>query len=261
MFETYRMLGEQRLAETRVCLPQHGRHTANHGSRLYDPPPTSCDAHNSTHGSWSVTIQPKGEPGWNVSTTIPATIPFVAHSWPKRRLEDWLNHAERRRPRGDKYLQMRPLEGIRRRGSLCPNRPVTPEVAGSSPVATVEPAVTRIGVEDASPHRRPSPHLARMTLEEVRRGEPQSDPPRFLDTQPPPRAQVRDGHTPLSGARDARPAHCPLASKRGFYSQRVPSPPPSRRSSWPSCSSRASGGRSTCTSSTISTRACWSTPE
>jgi hypothetical protein len=23
---------------------------------------------------------------------------FVAHSWPKRRLDDWLNHAERARP-------------------------------------------------------------------------------------------------------------------------------------------------------------------
>jgi hypothetical protein len=35
---------------------------------------------------------------------------------------------------------------------------------------------------------------------------------------------------------------------------------PSRRSALPTCSPRASGCRSTCTSSTIPTRACWSTP-
>src|SRR5829696_4893313 len=33
---------------------------------------------------------------------------------------------------------MKPFEGVLRRASLCPPRPVTPEVAGSSPVAPVE---------------------------------------------------------------------------------------------------------------------------
>ena len=62
----------------------------------------------------------------------------MAHSWPKRRSDVWLNHAEPRQPRGEKYLQMRPVRDVRRRASLCLARPVTPEVAGSSPVAPVE---------------------------------------------------------------------------------------------------------------------------
>jgi hypothetical protein len=52
-------------------------------------------------------------------------------SWPKRRLDDWLNHAKWRRPRDENYLQMSPFRGVRRWVSSCPNRPVTPEVAGS----------------------------------------------------------------------------------------------------------------------------------
>ncbi len=39
--------------------------------------------------------------------------------------------------RSRKYLQMTLFRGVRRRASLCPTRPVTPEVAGSSPVAPV----------------------------------------------------------------------------------------------------------------------------
>jgi hypothetical protein len=62
---------------------------------------------------------------------------FVAHSWPKRRSDDWLNHAEPVRRRVEKYLQIGPFRGVRRRTSSCPTRPVTPEVAGSSPVAPV----------------------------------------------------------------------------------------------------------------------------
>jgi hypothetical protein len=34
----------------------------------------------------------------------------------------------------EKYLQIGPFRGVRRRTSPCPTRPVTPEVAGSSPV-------------------------------------------------------------------------------------------------------------------------------
>src|SRR5207253_174524 len=71
---------------------------------------------------------------------------FVAHSWPKRRFDDWLNHAQRRRRRREKYLQMTPVGDDRCRAARCPIRPVTPEVAGSSPVApaseTAEPATT-----------------------------------------------------------------------------------------------------------------------
>ncbi len=43
---------------------------------------------------------------------------FVAHSWPKRRLDDWLNHAERARHRSEKRVQMRLFGGVRRRASL-----------------------------------------------------------------------------------------------------------------------------------------------
>jgi hypothetical protein len=62
----------------------------------------------------------------------------VARSWPKRRSHDWLNHAERGRRSGEKCLQTSPFTGARRRASFYPIRPVTPEVAGSSPVAPVK---------------------------------------------------------------------------------------------------------------------------
>jgi len=61
----------------------------------------------------------------------------VVHSWPKRRSDDWLNHAERWRPAGKQHLQMRLFRDVHRRASPYPTRPVTPEVAGSSPVAPV----------------------------------------------------------------------------------------------------------------------------
>jgi hypothetical protein len=73
----------------------------------------------------------------------------VAHSWPKRRSDDWLNHAERRHPRDEKRLQMTAFGGVRSRASSCPTRPVTPEVAGSSPVAPVKvPANRHIALSD-----------------------------------------------------------------------------------------------------------------
>jgi hypothetical protein len=59
----------------------------------------------------------------------------VAHSWPKRRLDNPLNHAERRRPAGGKLLQMTACRAVHRRACWSPTGPVTPEVAGSSPVA------------------------------------------------------------------------------------------------------------------------------
>jgi hypothetical protein len=62
---------------------------------------------------------------------------FVAHSWPKRGIDDRLNHAEWRAPQHKNALQMRLFRPARRWASLCPSRPVTPEVAGSSPVAPV----------------------------------------------------------------------------------------------------------------------------
>jgi hypothetical protein len=68
---------------------------------------------------------------------------LVAHSWPKRRLDDWLNHAERSGLRDEKCLQMPPFGVDRRRASLFLTRPVTPEVAGSSPVAPVKAPVNR----------------------------------------------------------------------------------------------------------------------
>ncbi len=61
----------------------------------------------------------------------------VVRSWPKRRSDDWLNHAERWRPAGKQHLQMRLFRDVHRRASPYPTRPVTPEVAGSSPVAPV----------------------------------------------------------------------------------------------------------------------------
>jgi hypothetical protein len=68
----------------------------------------------------------------------------VAHSWPKRRLDDPLNHAVRRTPEGGKYLQMRPFRGVRRQSSVSLTRPVTPEVAGSSPVAPASKALLKL---------------------------------------------------------------------------------------------------------------------
>jgi hypothetical protein len=65
----------------------------------------------------------------------------VAHSWPKRRLGDWLNHAERERPRGEKCLQMTPFGDDRPHVSLCLTRPVTPEVAGADWAAPTRKAV------------------------------------------------------------------------------------------------------------------------
>ncbi len=61
----------------------------------------------------------------------------MARSWPKRRSEDWLNHAESGRAQAQKFLQMLPFCDVRRCASSSPTRPVTPEVAGSSPVAPV----------------------------------------------------------------------------------------------------------------------------
>jgi hypothetical protein len=61
----------------------------------------------------------------------------MAHSWPKRRLDDWLNNAETMSLRSEKHLQMSLFRGVCRGASSCPSRPVTPEVAGSSPVAPV----------------------------------------------------------------------------------------------------------------------------
>jgi len=63
---------------------------------------------------------------------------FVAHSWPKRRLDDWVNHAEQGGVEGEKHLQMSVFGDERRRVLWHPIRPVTPEVAGSSPVAPVK---------------------------------------------------------------------------------------------------------------------------
>jgi hypothetical protein len=64
------------------------------------------------------------------SRRCPSRQDFVAHSWPKRRFDDWLNHAESMRRQVEKCLQMRPYRGNRRRPSSCLTRPVTPEVAG-----------------------------------------------------------------------------------------------------------------------------------
>jgi hypothetical protein len=66
-------------------------------------------------------------PGWNGAA--------AAHSWPKRRSQDLCNHAAQVRRSHKNVLQMSEFEVARRQTSLYPNRPVTPEVAGSSPVA------------------------------------------------------------------------------------------------------------------------------
>jgi hypothetical protein len=44
---------------------------------------------------------------------------------------------------GKKGLQMSLFKDVRRRASLCPTRPVTPEVAGSSPVAPAKVPANR----------------------------------------------------------------------------------------------------------------------
>jgi hypothetical protein len=69
------------------------------------------------------------------SARCPSRQDLVAHSWPKRRSDDWLNHADRSQPPNEKRLQMRTFGAVRRRASFCRTRRVTPEVAGSSPVA------------------------------------------------------------------------------------------------------------------------------
>jgi hypothetical protein len=79
----------------------------------------------------------------------------VAHSWPKRRLDDWLNQAEASRPPRGKRLQMSLFGGVRRRPSYCLNRPVTPEVAGSSPVAPAKvPANRQVVLSQQTPDLR-----------------------------------------------------------------------------------------------------------
>jgi hypothetical protein len=75
---------------------------------------------------------------------------FVAHSWAKRRLDDWLNRAERAPCRGEQRLQMRLFRAVRRRASWCPIRPVTPEVAGSSPITPVKVPANRAIVLSSS---------------------------------------------------------------------------------------------------------------
>jgi hypothetical protein len=61
----------------------------------------------------------------------------AAHWWPKRREQDLRNHAAQLRRKHTNALQMNEFEVARRQASLHPKRPVTPEVAGSSPVAPV----------------------------------------------------------------------------------------------------------------------------
>src|SRR6266545_8188445 len=91
---------------------------------------------------------------------------LVAHSWPKRRLEDWLNHAALGWLSSQKTLQMRLFRGVRCLASWCPTRSVTPEVAGSSPVAPVQiPANWHIALSVQTPDRS-RPH--RLHLEATR---------------------------------------------------------------------------------------------
>jgi hypothetical protein len=87
-------------------------------------------------------------PAWR----CPRRQDFVAHSWPKRRSDDWLNHAERTRGQSQKHLQTTAFSDVRRRAAWCPTRPVPPEVAGSSPVASVKsPAKWRIVLSAQTP--------------------------------------------------------------------------------------------------------------
>jgi hypothetical protein len=62
----------------------------------------------------------------------------VAHSWAKRRFKDLRNQAAWAQLQGEKALQMREIEEVYRQTSLYLKRPVTPEVAGSSPVAPAQ---------------------------------------------------------------------------------------------------------------------------
>jgi hypothetical protein len=54
---------------------------------------------------------------WSPAWRCPRRRDFVARSWPKRRLDDWLNHAEARRRERERCLQMRPFRDVRRRAS------------------------------------------------------------------------------------------------------------------------------------------------
>src|SRR5919106_4786073 len=51
---------------------------------------------------------------WTSSRFRPSRQHFVAHSWPKRRLEEWLNHAAPGDWAGKQVLQMRLFRGVRR---------------------------------------------------------------------------------------------------------------------------------------------------
>src|SRR6266536_3859172 len=62
---------------------------------------------------------------------------LISHLWPKRRLKDPRNHVERRPLQSEDALQTTPFRRDRAWPSSHPTRPVTPEVAGSSPVAPV----------------------------------------------------------------------------------------------------------------------------
>jgi hypothetical protein len=86
---------------------------------------------------------------------------LAAHSWPKRRLEDWFNHAESMSRRGKKCLQMIPYGGNRRRPSSCLTRPVTPEVAGSSPGAPAKVPANRHLLLPAWRNRPPASRRSR----------------------------------------------------------------------------------------------------
>ena len=95
----------------------------------------SIDLHSETDADGE--SEDSAGPGARHEARRPTRQHLVAHSWPKRRLDDWLNHAVPRRLPSHKALQMIPFAGTRRQTSSCPIRPVTPEVAGSSPVAPV----------------------------------------------------------------------------------------------------------------------------
>ena len=61
----------------------------------------------------------------------------MAHSWPERQEDDRRSHAACRAFERETALQMKAFVTVRRRPWLSLTRPVTPEVAGSSPVAPV----------------------------------------------------------------------------------------------------------------------------
>jgi hypothetical protein len=60
---------------------------------------------------------------------------WLVHTWSKRRLNEWLNHAAQMWIRTQKAQQIGRFTLARRPLTTRPIRPVTPEVAGSSPVA------------------------------------------------------------------------------------------------------------------------------